>query len=80
MLTKQEVKTFRIDKKCSKCDIGNMIATGSRYTTNGTYVQHKCDNCNHECSYINQSYPIYNHEKIGEITILVIDDTEEIYN
>jgi hypothetical protein len=75
MLTKQEVRTFRIDKKCSKCNTGNMIATGTRYTTNVTHVQHKCDYCNHECSYINHSYPIYNNEKIGEITILEIDDT-----
>jgi phage FluMu protein Com len=77
MITKQEVRTFRIDKKCPKCDIGNMIATGTRYTTNVTQVQHRCNNCSHECSYINQSYPLYSHENIGEITLL-IDDTEEV--
>jgi hypothetical protein len=54
-----------------------MIATGTRYTTNVTQVQHRCNNCSHECSYINQSYPLYSHENIGEITLL-IDDTEEV--
>jgi hypothetical protein len=62
--TRQDVHTYRIDKKCDVCKTGNLITTGNGY-------EHKCDNT--DCGILvtlTEIYPEFVTEAIGAVEII----------
>lgn len=52
-----EVKTYRVDRMCDKCDKGLMIATGTGITRSRSSWEHKCNRCGHTEMYEDLYYP-----------------------
>ena len=72
MITKQEVRTFRVDMQCPKCKDGILMATGNSFTAGSTSVEHRCSNpeCSKRTTVVNQHFPKFTYESIGEPIIL----------
>lgn len=66
-LVKTQVKTYRIDKLCPKCEIGVLHATGNAmHLSTLSYFEHSCGNCKHRMNIQNMKYPYNITEDIGE--------------
>jgi hypothetical protein len=42
---KKEVKTYKVEMCCDKCDSGKMLPTGRSFLTHPMQYQHACDKC-----------------------------------
>lgn len=45
------MKQVTVRKKCIMCKDGEMVGTGSAFTTLVTYLEHKCNKCKHKEQY-----------------------------
>lgn len=65
-----KVETYRIDKKCDKCNEGVMRSTGQGPTQWGTQWEykweHKCDKCGDIVWFENKTYPTIAYRDIVE--------------
>lgn len=84
MLVKQEMKTYRIDRKCDKCNKGVLIATATESFTTGETIKiihHKCNECGEMVMIKGQSFPKLLHKAASdavEITEKSLDIDVEI--
>lgn len=62
---RQEVRVYRVNLKCDSCKEGNMIATGTSFTTGRTYFEHRCSLCGHLDSILNAKYPTIEYEPVN---------------
>lgn len=63
MESRTEVRVFKIDKSCDKCNQGMMIFNGSTFTTFHTVYDHRCNQCGHLETY-KKKYPVIEYERI----------------
>jgi hypothetical protein len=63
-IIKTEVKVFKVEKQCEKCNIGTLELTGNSYTVGKTHIEHKCTNCEDRIFLIHEKYPTIIYEKV----------------
>jgi len=70
MEIKTEVKTFRIDFKCPKCDTGYLKHVGAVLTSNPPQYPHTCNNpeCDYAETFMGKSYPHHITENVKKRT------------
>jgi hypothetical protein len=78
METKQQVEVFLINKKCPKCNEGDMIFDGNSFTAGITVYSHICNQCGYKDAYANQKYPKIEYEPISPVLDVVIDPEKVI--
>lgn len=61
--TKQEVRTFLVNKRCYECGNGEYEPTGTALMSNPPQYPHVCNNCGDERN-LRQTYPDLRYEPI----------------
>jgi hypothetical protein len=57
MEIKTEVKTYRVEMQCDKCNDGRMEYTGIGMSLDPAIYQHRCNKCDYMICYTNKKYP-----------------------
>ncbi len=60
-----KIQTYRVDKKCDKCNEGLMNGTGHGITQWKSKWEHRCDKCGDIQWYEDECYPKTIYEDIG---------------
>ena len=71
MEEKKEVRTFEVDFKCPKCDIGYIRPTGIPVGGNPIQYPHKCNNCDYYEIMKGYQYPYHVYEPLFNITMVM---------
>jgi len=81
MEEKREVRTFEVDFKCPKCNIGYLRPTGIAVGSTPMQYPHKCSNCDYHKIIKDRQYPYLVYEPLndGSITIVMNDTVEHIH-
>lgn len=77
MLTRQELKTYKVDKQCDKCKKGSLVAMNKETYNSGSTIKlihHECNNCGEEVIIKGQKFPKLMHKAEGEITEIPEED------
>lgn len=77
MEVKQQMGVFLINKKCPKCQEGNMIFNGKSFTVGITHYDHVCNKCGYTETYIDERYPKIEYEPISPV-LEIIPDPEKV--
>ena len=64
MEERKEVKTFEVDFKCPKCNIGYLRPTGIVCDNNPPTYPHKCNNCDYSKVMKGHKYPYLVYEPV----------------
>jgi hypothetical protein len=59
MEEEKEVKVFKIDFKCPKCENGYLRPTGNILTSYSPQIPHKCSHCEYYETFSDMYYPRY---------------------
>lgn len=65
METRSEIKTFKVEYKCPKCETGYMLQGGVVWDSFPPSYEHSCDNT--ECEFstmLGKRYPYIEYDKI----------------
>jgi hypothetical protein len=88
MEEKREVRTFEVDYKCPKCDVGYLRPTGIVCDNNPPTYPHKCTNCDYNKVIKDHKYPYLVYEPVfngieiqdgNTINIIHRDNSNEIH-
>lgn len=64
-IEKEELVSYRVNKRCSKCNTGNLIFDGFTKTSNPPWYVHRCNNCGN-LEDLRKQYPCIEHESTGK--------------
>jgi len=75
METRTEVKLFKVDYKCPRCDKGHLRHTGKVLMSSPAKYPHECNNpdCDYAETFTGISYP-YNEQVDCETTVELTED------
>ncbi len=65
MEIKTEAKTYAIDMRCERCNVGDMISNGLAFTSDPPKYPHKCNKCG-EMQTFSKTYPRFEARKWHE--------------
>lgn len=64
MDVRTEVKTFRVNRTCSSCNVGVLHHAGPAHRSHGgTQYEHVCQKCGRR-TYENRMFPAFDYEEV----------------